>query len=96
MAIDSKGKSLKTFVCKNLPATSLDAYYHQTMTTKPRLHQALDLVAEGMTPYFAALEAKCAPSAVYAALKKQRMKREGVCPCCGQVIREIVGKDQKT
>jgi hypothetical protein len=56
-----------------------------------KTQHALRLVADGMTPYAAAKEAKITPQAVYRAQARERDKalRSGAlvaCPCCGSLV----------
>lgn len=56
------------------------------MTMRPlsRTQQALALMeTEGLSAYAAAEKVGMKPTALYVALKKQRMKTSGCCPTCG-------------
>jgi DNA-binding CsgD family transcriptional regulator len=53
---------------------------------KSATQQALELVAQGLTPYAAAQQCGIKPPTVYAAIKRGEGKPR--CPCCGQVVRE--------
>lgn len=59
---------------------------------KSATQQALELVAQGATPYAAALQCGIKPPTVYAALKRSKGKPR--CPCCGQVVREGFSVDR--
>lgn len=43
---------------------------------------------QGMTVRQAARAVDVSESAVHAALKKQRLRQEGICSCCGQKLPE--------
>lgn len=49
---------------------------------------ALALIEQGRSVRAAAREVDVSEAAVHAALKKQRAKEQGVCPCCGQPLPE--------
>lgn len=52
----------------------------------PKTRQALELIAQGLTPNAAARQVGLDPAAVYRA--QARARDRPICPCCGQVVRE--------
>ena len=60
-----------------------------------KIAKALELVAQGVNPHAAAKASELAPSVVYNELKKRRLKEQGICPCCGQPLKNSLQSGDK-